>query len=95
MSSLYPSGASLASGGLFLTFLGLTALGLPIKSDFSQFHRFFSKDSIEEKRQGDKEIISLLAKSEKYPSDRYLPANEPLLLENSYFVLYCPCQNRG
>jgi hypothetical protein len=25
------------------------------------------------------EIISLLAKSEKYPSDRYLPANEPLL----------------
>ena len=79
MSSLYPSGASLASGGLFLTFLGLLALGLPIKSDFSQFQSFFSKGSIGEKRQGDKEIISLLAKSEKYPSDRYLPAIEPLL----------------
>jgi hypothetical protein len=42
--------------------LGLIALGLPIKSDFSQFHRFFSKGSIGEKRQGDKKIISLLAK---------------------------------
>jgi hypothetical protein len=79
MSSVYSAGASLGSGGVFLTFLGLIAFGLPIKSDFSQFHRFFSKDSIGEKRQGDKEMISLLAKSEKYPSDRYLPANEPLL----------------
>jgi hypothetical protein len=52
MSSVYSSGASLASGGVFLTSLGLIALGLPIKSDFSQFHRFFSKDSIEEKRKG-------------------------------------------
>jgi hypothetical protein len=52
MSSLYPSGASLASGGLFLTFLGLIALGLPIKSDFSQFHRFFSKDIIQERGKG-------------------------------------------
>ncbi|MCA2642336.1 MULTISPECIES: hypothetical protein [unclassified Microcystis] len=62
MSSVYSAGASLGSGGLFLTFLGLIAFGLPIKSDFSQFHRFFSKDSIQEKRQEDKEIISLLAK---------------------------------
>jgi hypothetical protein len=45
-----------------LTFLGLIAFGLPIKSDFSQFQSFFSKDSIEEKRKGDKEIISLLPK---------------------------------
>ncbi|NCS12096.1 MAG: hypothetical protein GPJ20_13595 [Microcystis aeruginosa BS13-10] len=52
MSSVYSAGASLGSGGVFLTFLGLIAFGLPIKSDFSQFHRFFSKDSIQEKRQG-------------------------------------------
>ncbi|WP_211571768.1 hypothetical protein, partial [Microcystis aeruginosa] len=52
------------SGGVFLTFLGLIAFGLAIKSDFSQFHRFFSKDSIEERGQEDKEIISLLPKSE-------------------------------
>jgi hypothetical protein len=52
MSSVYPSGASLASGGVFLTSLGLIAFRLPIKSDFSPLHRFFSKDSIEEKRKG-------------------------------------------
>ncbi|MBE9072889.1 hypothetical protein [Microcystis sp. LEGE 08355] len=52
MSSVYPSGASRGSGGVFWTFLGLIAFGLPIKSDFSQFHRFFSKDSIGEKRKG-------------------------------------------
>ncbi|AKV71011.1 hypothetical protein VL20_6251 [Microcystis panniformis FACHB-1757] len=34
-----------------MTFLGLIAFGLAIKSDFSQFHRFFSKDSIEERGQ--------------------------------------------
>jgi hypothetical protein len=62
MSSVYSAGASLGSGGVFLTFLGLIAFGLPIKSYFSQFNRFFSKDSIQEKRQEDKEIISLLAK---------------------------------
>jgi len=85
MSSLYPSGASLASGGLFLTFLGLIALGLPIKSDFSQFHRFFSKDSIEEKRQGDKEIISLLAKVVPLPVQiRPLIANFPLPRNSSW-----------
>jgi hypothetical protein len=79
MSSVYPSGASLASGGVFLTFLGLIALGLPIKSDFSQFHRFFSKDSIEEKRQEDKAIISLLAKVVPLPVQiRPLVANFPL-----------------
>ncbi|WP_170863971.1 hypothetical protein [Microcystis aeruginosa] len=45
MSSIYSAGASRGSGGVFLTFLGLIALLLPIKSDFSQFHRFFSPEN--------------------------------------------------
>ncbi|ODV36493.1 hypothetical protein BFG60_4017 [Microcystis aeruginosa NIES-98] len=28
-----------------MTFLGLIAFRLPIKSDFSQFHRFFSSEN--------------------------------------------------
>jgi hypothetical protein len=43
---------SLGSGGVFLTSLGLIAFGLAIKSDFSQFQSFFSKDSIEERGKG-------------------------------------------
>ncbi len=79
MSSVYSAGASRGSGGVFLTSLGLIAFGLAIKSDFSQFQSFFSKDSIEEKRQEDKEIISLLPKVVPLPVQiRPLVANFPL-----------------